>query len=271
MHPASPASRTSAGSVPIAVEFARCAWCAGRARKRFEKNSRVPLIQVIDHSLKLASMSMNLPAAEAAEVRAKYGSVFTAVQQIVVAGSIDEEDNFFEAEADGEGLGIDEVNCLFLLVTITVLFVRVKTKRQHVLQAAVMQIIASFEAPIELLSVNKRTATEIKFEVQNTAGGRKAAFILGFKGGDVGARFYTASPHIPFIFSYLFASSMQRSAAPTRRNASRTMTFINLFCVLYRVECLKRERLCIFISAPYYAAFCHGFHSAANHYHVDKT
>jgi hypothetical protein len=31
-----------------------------------------------------------------------------------------------------------------------------------------------------------RTPTEIKFEVQNTAGGRKAAFILGFKGGDVG-------------------------------------------------------------------------------------
>ncbi len=49
-----------------------------------------------------------------------------------------------------------------------------------------MKIVASFEAPIELLSVNKRTATEIKFEVQNTAGGRKAAFILGFKGGDVG-------------------------------------------------------------------------------------
>ncbi len=56
-------------------------------------------------------MSMNLPAAEAAEVRTKYGSVFTAVQQVVVAGSIDEEDNFFEAEADGEGLGIDEVRC----------------------------------------------------------------------------------------------------------------------------------------------------------------
>ncbi len=54
-------------------------------------------------------MSMNLPAAEAAEVRTKYGSVFTAVQQVVIAGSIDEEDNFFEAEADGEGLGIDEV------------------------------------------------------------------------------------------------------------------------------------------------------------------
>jgi hypothetical protein len=49
-----------------------------------------------------------------------------------------------------------------------------------------MQIVASFEAPIELLSVNKRTATEIKFEVQNTTAGRKAAFILGFKGGDVG-------------------------------------------------------------------------------------
>jgi hypothetical protein len=49
-----------------------------------------------------------------------------------------------------------------------------------------LKIVASFEAPIELLSVNKRTATEIKFEVQNTAGGRKAAFILGFKGGDVG-------------------------------------------------------------------------------------
>ena len=49
-----------------------------------------------------------------------------------------------------------------------------------------MKIVASFEAPIELLSVNKRTATEIKFEVQNTAGGRKAAFILGFKGSDVG-------------------------------------------------------------------------------------
>ena len=49
-----------------------------------------------------------------------------------------------------------------------------------------MRIVASFEAPIELLSVNKRTATEIKFEVQNTAAGRKAAFILGFKGGDVG-------------------------------------------------------------------------------------
>ncbi len=58
---------------------------------------------------------------------------------------------------------------------------------QRFVQAAVMQIVASFEAPIELLSVNKRTATEIKFEVQNTAGGRKAAFILGFKGGDVGA------------------------------------------------------------------------------------
>jgi hypothetical protein len=54
-------------------------------------------------------MSMNLPAAEAAEVRTKYGPVFTAVQQVVVAGSIDEEDNFFEAEADGEGLDIDEV------------------------------------------------------------------------------------------------------------------------------------------------------------------
>jgi hypothetical protein len=52
---------------------------------------------------------MNLPAAEAAEVRAKYGSVFTAVAQVVMAGSIDEEDNFFEAEADGEGLAIDEV------------------------------------------------------------------------------------------------------------------------------------------------------------------
>ena len=59
--------------------------------------------------------------------------------------------------------------------------------RQRFVQAAVMQIVASFEAPIELLSVNKRTATEIKFEVQNTAAGRKAAFILGFKGGDVGA------------------------------------------------------------------------------------
>lgn len=56
---------------------------------------------------------MNLPAAEAAEVRTKYGSVFTAIQQVVIAGSIDEEDNFFEAEADGEGLGIDEVNCPF--------------------------------------------------------------------------------------------------------------------------------------------------------------
>jgi hypothetical protein len=54
-------------------------------------------------------MSMNLPAAEAAEVRTKYGPVFTAVQQVVVACSIDEEDNFFEAEADGEGLDIDEV------------------------------------------------------------------------------------------------------------------------------------------------------------------
>ena len=54
---------------------------------------------------------MNLPAAEAAEVRTKYGAVFTAVQQVVVAGSIDEEDNFFEAEADGEGLSIDEVLC----------------------------------------------------------------------------------------------------------------------------------------------------------------
>jgi hypothetical protein len=52
---------------------------------------------------------MNLPAAEAAEVRTKYGPVFTAVQQVVVAGSIDEEDNFFEAEADGEGFDIDEV------------------------------------------------------------------------------------------------------------------------------------------------------------------
>ena len=60
-------------------------------------------------------MSMNLPAAEAAEVRTKYGSVFTAIQQVVIAGSIDEEDNFFEAEADGEGLGIDEVNCRFRL------------------------------------------------------------------------------------------------------------------------------------------------------------
>jgi hypothetical protein len=58
-------------------------------------------------------MSMNLPAAEAAEVRAKYGSVFTAVAQVVMAGSIDEEDNFFEAEADGEGLAIDEVLCPF--------------------------------------------------------------------------------------------------------------------------------------------------------------
>ncbi len=58
-------------------------------------------------------MSMNLPAAEAAEVRAKYGPVFTAVAQVVMAGSIDEEDNFFEAEADGEGLAIDEVLCPF--------------------------------------------------------------------------------------------------------------------------------------------------------------
>jgi hypothetical protein len=66
--------------------------------------------QVLDHSFQAVSMSMNLPAAEAAEVRAKYGPVFTAVQQVVVAGSIDEEDNFFEAEADGEGLDIDEVS-----------------------------------------------------------------------------------------------------------------------------------------------------------------
>jgi hypothetical protein len=67
------------------------------------------MMQVSDHLLQAASMSMNLPAAEAAEVRAKSGPVFTAVQQVVVAGSIDEEDNFFEAEADGEGFGIDEV------------------------------------------------------------------------------------------------------------------------------------------------------------------
>jgi hypothetical protein len=58
-----------------------------------------------------------------------------------------------------------------------------------------MKIVASFEAPIELLSVNKRTATEIKFEVQNTAGGRKAAFILGFKGGDVG----TLHPYVRLL------------------------------------------------------------------------
>ena len=72
-----------------------------------------------------------------------------------------------------------------------------------------MQIVASFEAPIELVSVNKRTATEIKFEVQNTAGGRKAAFILGFKGGDVGARYFPASPYHP-LFSHICSPRLCR-------------------------------------------------------------
>ena len=77
-----------------------------------------------------------------------------------------------------------------------------------------MQIVASFEAPIELLSVNKRTATEIKFEVQNTAAGRKAAFILGFKGGDVGAShrhfsvfFICSHTSSPRLFSEICSSN----------------------------------------------------------------
>ena len=81
---------------------------------------------------------MNLPAAEAAEVRAKYGSVFTAVAQVVMAGSIDEEDNFFEAEADGEGLAIDEVLCplsFSLLQKICILL------RYHLIPCAFTQVL----------------------------------------------------------------------------------------------------------------------------------
>ena len=183
-------------------------------------------------------MSMNLPAAEAAEVRAKYSTVFTAVQQVVMAGSIDEEDNFFEAEADGEGLGIDEVPfpCCFCSTSLLPCCLRVPHAAP---QAAVMKIVASFEAPLELLSVNKRTATEIKFEVNNTAGGRKASFILGFKGGDVGAR-----PLLPLDTSRILtfvASPPQKSAALTRHSFTRAMIGPKRLC--FEAEHLKCENL----------------------------
>jgi hypothetical protein len=158
---------------------------------------------------------MNLPAAEAAEVRAKYSSVFIAVQQVVMAGSIDEEDNFFEAEADGEGLAIDEVPFPCWLCPVRLLACRVRVPH-HSPQAAVMKIVASFEAPLELLSVNKRTATEIKFEVNNTAGGRKASFILGFKGGDVGTRPFPSAPQ----------SHSHRFLPPPRRNLQLQLDMI---------------------------------------------
>jgi hypothetical protein len=167
-------------------------------------------------------MSMNLPAAEAAEVRAKYGPVFTAVQQVVVAGSIDEEDNFFEAEADGEGFDIDEVSSPSHHSLVF------GSAHQRDAQAAVMRIVASFEAPIELLSVNKRTATEIKFEVQNTAAGRKAAFILGFKGGDVGGSLRFCVFVFFLLIFRLVKLFLQKSAARTRQFSSRVMTSSSL-------------------------------------------
>ncbi len=102
-----------------------------------------------------------------------------------------------------------------------------------------MQIVASFEAPIELLSVNKRTATEIKFEVQNTAAGRKAAFILGFKGGDVGASLGFPSSFLYPFFIFSISPSWQKSAARTRRCASRAMKFVKLLCFESNVRYVK--------------------------------
>jgi hypothetical protein len=58
---------------------------------------------------------------------------------------------------------------------------------------------------------------------------------LGFKGGDVGARYFPASPCHPLFSHICSPSSMQRSAAPTRLNTSRAMTFINLFCIVWSV------------------------------------
>ena len=99
--------------------------------------------------------------------------------QVVKARTSDVDQNYFQDEYDGEGLGIDEVR-----FTASVSCGLAFTVSRGV-QAAVRKMLQSLPAPLNLLSIQNKGKSELKFVVQNDATKLTSDFIITYKGGDI--------------------------------------------------------------------------------------